>query len=184
MIAKMYPELKRAAIFIKDHLYVDDILGAVDTETEAIKLRKQIQEIFAKMQMKITKWTSNSTTLLQTNPEEELSPFEEVEDEENLTFSDPAIISITTKCLGMSWTPKNDTLHYNSYEGLNSDKTLKNTKRGIASVIPRIYDPTGLLQTFIIKGKLILQSAWTYKTSDGKSLEWDAPLPEEIKIGG
>ena len=90
---------------------VDDLLGAVDTEKDAIKLRKQVHEIFAKMQMKITKWPSNSTTLLQTIPEEELSPFEEVEDEENLTFRDPAIISKTTKCLGMSWTPKNDTLH-------------------------------------------------------------------------
>ncbi len=181
MIAKRYPDLKRAAIFIKEHLYVDDLLGAVDSETEAITLRKQIQEIFAKMQMKITKWTSNSTNLLQTIPEEELSPFEEVENDENLTFSDPAIISKTTKCLGMSWTPKDDTLRYNSYEGLSNDKTLKNTKRGISSVIPRIYDPTGLLQPFIIKGKLILQSAWTYKTPDGKSLEWDDLLPEEMR---
>ena len=181
-IAEEYPELKNTTEFVKDHLYVDDLLGAVDSAKEAIELRKQIQEIFAKMKMTITKWTSNSAAVLNTIPEGELSPFEEIQDEENnITFSDPAIISKTTKCLGMSWTPKEDILHYSTYAELSSDTKLKQTKRGISSVIPRIYDPTGLLQPFIIKGKLILQAAWTQTNKSGKPLGWDDPLPEEIK---
>ena len=67
-IIKTNPELTNAANFIKNYLYVDDLLGAVDSEKEAILLRKQIQEIFAKMQMRITKWSSNSTALLKTIP--------------------------------------------------------------------------------------------------------------------
>ena len=183
-IIKTNPELTNAANFIKNHLYVDDLLGAIDSEKEAILLRKQIQEIFAKMQMRITKWSSNSTALLKTIPKEELSPYEEVDENHgDITFGDPEIVSQSTKCLGMSWTPKTDVLNYNSYESLSQleGKALKLTKRGISSVIPRIYDPTGLLQPFILKGKLILQSAWTYRKEDGKALDWDDNLPEEIK---
>ena len=63
-------------------------------------------------------------------------------------------------------------LHYNSYAELSklNGKAFKLTKRGISSVIPRIYDPTGLLQPFIVKGKLILQAAWIYKDGNGNSL--------------
>ena len=119
--------------------------------------------------MKITNWSSNSTKLLKTIPEEMRSPYEEVEDKPSeITFGDPEIVSQTTKCLGMSWTPKTDILHYSSYEALRKleGKALKLSKRGISSVIPGIYDPTGLLQPFIIKAKLILQSAWTYKDAE------------------
>ena len=56
----------------------------------------------------------------------------------------------------MSWTPKTDVRNQNSYESLSQleGKALKLTKIGISSVIPIIYDPTGLLQPFILKGKL------------------------------
>ena len=195
-VAKSHSKLKKAAKFIKDHLYVDDLLGAVDSIEEAIEIRKQIQDIFAMMKMKITKWSSNSSSLLRTIPKEELSPHEEIasentetkttdgdKDEDNITFGDPDIISQTTKCLGMSWVPKTDIFDYHSYESLSQleGKTLKLTKRGVSSVIPRIYDPTGLLQPFILKGKLILQSAWVHKDKNNKSLGWDDQLPDEIK---
>ena len=190
LTVKSNPELAKAAEFIKNHLYVDDLLGAVDSEKEAIILREQIQEIFAKMKMRITKWSSNSMALLKTIPKEELSPYEEIKTKQDsdyessdITFGDPEIISQSTKCLGMSWTPKTDVLNYNTYESLSQleGKALKLTKRGISSVIPRIYDPTGLLQPFILKGKLILQSAWTYRKENGDALDWDDNLPEEIK---
>ena len=45
-VVKTHPELAKAARFIKEHLYVDDLIGAVDKEEEAITLRKQIQQIF------------------------------------------------------------------------------------------------------------------------------------------
>ena len=51
----------------------------------------------------------------------------------------------------------------------------------MSSIIPRIYDPTGLLQPFTLKGKLILQAALVHKNKDDKSLGWDDQLPEEIK---
>jgi len=181
-IIKEQPHLKPAAEFIKKYLYVDDLIGATDTIQEAIKLRIEIQKIFAMMKMRITKWSSNSVSLLKTIPKEELSPYEELK-EGDITFGDPDIISQTTKCLGMTFCPKTDVFNYNSYEELSSleGKALKMTKRGISSIIPRIYDPTGLLQPFILKGKLILQQTWVYRTKEGNSLGWDDKLPEEIR---
>ena len=83
----------------------------------------------------------------------------------------------------MSWVPNTDTFDYHSYESLSNleCKELKLTKRGIYSIIPRIYDPTGLLSPFILKGKLILQSALVQKDIEDKSLGWDDQPPEEIK---
>merc|ERR1711989_150130 len=103
--------------------------------------------------------------------------------EDDITFGDPDIISQTTKCLGMSWIPRTYMFDYHSYESLSEleGKVLKLTKRGISSIIPRIYDPTVLLQPFILKGKLILQQTWVYRSKDGKDLGWDDKLPEEIK---
>ena len=137
------PKLASAAEFIKKYLYVDDLIGATDSVAEATKLREDIQKIFAMMKMRITKWSSNSAAILKTIPKEELSPYENVNDTD-ITFGDPEIISQTTKCLGMTFCPKTVTFNYQSYEELSKlgGKALKLTKRGISSIIPRIYDPT------------------------------------------
>ena len=67
--------------------------------------------------------------------------------------------------------PRSDIPNYSSYEELSKleGKVLKPTKRGISSIIPRIYDPTGLLQPFLIKGKLILQQTWVIGQSTKRS---------------
>ena len=53
------------------------------------------------------------------------------------------------------------------------------SKRGLSSILGRIYDPCGLLQLFILKGKLILQDTWTFKCGKGEPLSWDDRLPPE-----
>ena len=106
-IIKSNPKLKQAAEFIKKYLYVGDLIGATDTVEEAIKVRKEIQTIFALVLMRMTKWISNSTEVLKTIPKDELSPYEEIKDS-NITFGDPEIISQTTKCLGMTFCPKTE----------------------------------------------------------------------------
>ena len=157
----------------------------MDSIEEATKLREDIQKIFAMMKMRITKLSSDSAALLEIIPKKELSPYEEVK-ESNVTFGDPDVISQTTKCLGMTFCPKTDIFNHSSYEELSTleGKALKLTKRGISSILPRIYDPTGLLQPFIVREKLILKQTLVYRLKDGKDLGWDDQLPEEIKTGG
>ena len=130
------------------------------------------------MEMRIRKRSSDSAAVFKTIPREELSPYEEVK-ESNITFGDPDIISQTTKCLGMTFCPKTDIFDYKSYEELSTleGKALKLNERGISSMVPQIYDTTGLLQPFILKGKLILQQNRVYRSKDGKDLGWDDKLP-------
>ena len=94
-------------------------------------------------------------------------PYEQRETESNnLTFLDSTIISKDTKCLGMCWSPKEDTLHYKSYDKLSETKIPPQTKKKILSIIPSIYDPLGILQPYIIEGKMLLQSTWCYTRED------------------
>ena len=83
----------------------------------------------------------------------------------------------------MSFCPKIDILNQSSYEELSKieEKALTLTKRGISSIIPRIYDPTRLLQPLYTEGKLILQQTWVYISNEGEALGWDDKLPEEIR---
>lgn len=109
-------------------------------------------------------------------------PIKKMRDEQNeITFQIADIITSTTKCLGMTWPPKKDIFHFNSYQNLGTEKSPKLTKRGMASLIPSIYNPAGLLQPFIIQGKLILQGAWVYKNAQDKTLDCDDKLPEDIR---
>ena len=168
-VSETHPKLRKASNYVKDHLYVDELLGEVDSVEDSIEMRQQILDIFAMMKMEITKWSSNSPSLLKTIPKEELSPHEEVQqrnndsnssqldnDEDDITFGNPVIISQKTKCLGMSWIQMTDMFDYHCYESLSElkGKALKLTRRGISSIIPQIHDPTGLLEAFILKAKI------------------------------
>ena len=96
--------------------------------------------------MKIRKWASNNRDILDTIPPEDRYPT--LDDSNNL-------ISKDTKCLGVSWSPSKDVLHYDSYKSLMTKKKPKFTKRGISSVVPALYDPAGLIQPYIVEGKII-----------------------------
>ena len=139
--------------------------------------------------MTIRKWATNSHELLETIPENDRYPFEPINsdssDDPTVTFIDDQdatnIITKDTKCLGMSWDPKQDKLHYKTYSKLREEKQPKFTKRGISATIPSLYDPCGLLMPFITEGKMILQKTWCYRNEKNESLDWDDPLPMEIR---
>ena len=138
------------------------------------------------MKMMIRKWDTNSHELLETIPEDGRYPFEPLNDESpNVTFFEnqetTSFITKDTKCLGMSWDPKKDILHYKTYEKLKEDKQPKLTKRGISATIPSLYDPCGLMMPFITEGKIILQKTWCHRNDNNEGLDWDDPLPAVIR---
>ena len=104
-IIRSEPKLKQLAAFIKNCFHVDNLIEMTDTAEEAIRLREDIQNMFAMMKIRITKWSSNSAALLKIIPKGKLSPYEEIQDP-SITIYDPEIISQTTKCLGMTFSPK------------------------------------------------------------------------------
>ena len=85
--------------------------------------------------MIIRKWATNSHELLQTIPENDRYPFEPLEGSSttnSVTFIEPqdnsSVMTKETKCLGMSWDPKEDQLHYRSNEDIVEQKQPKFTK--------------------------------------------------------
>ena len=187
-IAKEQPEKREICQMIKDSLYVDDFIAGADEVDEAILLRKNVTQIFLEMKMAIRKWATNSHELLETIPEDDRYPFEPIDGPSkfnDLTFVEQqdhfGVIAKDTKCLGMSWDPEEDKLHYRSYENLKEQKQPKYTKRWISALIPSLYDPCGLMMPFINEGKMILQKTWCYRSDKNERLDWDDPLPVEIK---
>ena len=171
-VAQRNPEKRWILELLRKHLYVDDLILSVDTIEEAILVRKEITDILGEMKMKIRKWASNNDKILNTIPPEDRYPT--LDDSDNL-------ISKDTKCLGVSWSPSKDMLHYNSYNTLMAKKKPKFTKRGISSIVPALYDPAGLIQPYIVEGKICLQKAWTYRDNKGNSLGWDDFLPKDLE---
>ena len=107
-------------------MYVDDLILSEDTIEEAILVRRKITEILGEIKMR-KKWASNCRDILDTIPPEDRYPT--LDNSNNL-------ISKDTKCLGVSWSPSKDVLHYESYKALMTKKKPKITKRGISSVVP------------------------------------------------
>ena len=60
-------------------------------------------------------------------------------------------------------------------------KKPKVRKRAISSIVPALYDPAGLIQPYIVKGKIFLQKTWNYRGVKGNALKWNDPLPTELK---
>ena len=56
---------------------------------------------------------------------------------------------------------------------------MKNTKRGISSLITQWWDILGLAEPFKFAGKLILQRCWKTQ-NDGTTLKWDDIIPPDI----
>ena len=88
----------------------------MDTIEGAILVRREITDILGEMKMKIRKWASNNDKILDTIPPEDRYPT--LNDSDNL-------ISKDTKCLGVSWSPSKDILHYNSYNTLIAKKEAR-----------------------------------------------------------
>ena len=48
------------------------------------------------------------------------------------------------------------------------------TKRKMAKIYAKIYDPLGFISPFIIVAKILLSETWKMK------MDWDDPLPDEV----
>ena len=82
---------------------MDYLILSVDNIEETILVRREITDILGGMKMKLRKWASNSCEILDSIPPEDIYPT--LNDSNNM-------ISKDTKCLGVSWSPSQDMLHY------------------------------------------------------------------------
>lgn len=152
-----FPRVKQALLL---HTYVDDICIGADTECEARELQSQLITVLGRAGLQLRKWSSNSTTVLEQVPPEDRAkrslPFEDGDGE-------------GVKVLGLRWSPEEDSFHY-----FIQPEPIVATKRGMLSLISRIFDPLGLLAPVVFLAKHFMQRVWQAETA------WDEPLPSGI----
>jgi hypothetical protein len=144
---------------VKQNFYVDDCLKSVATEQEATRLSEQLRKLLSKGGFRLTKWLSNSPSVLQSIPESERAPSSKNLDFERLHVE---------RALGVQWNVSSDKF---GFKIATKDKPA--TRRGILSMISSVYDPLGFAAPFTLPPKMLLQDLCR------KKLGWDDAIPEE-----
>ena len=138
---------------VKGGFYVDNFLGNSDDASQLRQIYTEANKLLKEANMPLQQWTSNSVELKNLIVETE-NPADQV------------------NVLGLKWDTLTDTLSISTPTWDN--KPL--TKRSLLSQVSSIFDPLGLITPLTIQGKMLIRQAWQTK------LDWDTPLPEELKI--
>ncbi len=164
-----------AAQTLLRNFYVDDCLKSVATEEQAVILASDIRVLCNRGGFHLTKWTSNSRTVLSSIPEERATDMKDLDLESGLLPMERA--------LGILWCTENDTFNF-KIEMQN--KPL--TRRGILSVVGSVYDPLGFLAPFVLPAKLILRDlcrvkiTWDEEIAGKKAERWLSWLEDLQKL--
>lgn len=134
-----------AANIVNNSFYVDDVLTGADSLQQAQHLRTELNLLLSKACMPLCKWRSNSLSLIQSIPE----ALREMSD---LNISPDSCHSIKT--LGIHWL---DCLYAATPDVSNHSPA---TKRRVASVFARIFDPLGWFSPATLPAKTMLKDCW------------------------
>lgn len=130
---------------INNTFYVDDCLKSMPLEQDAVQLVKDLSSACHMGGFHLTKWVSNSRTVLSAIPEEDR--VKEVKmldlDKEELPME---------RALGLQWNVENNTF---MFKITLKEKPL--TQRGMLSVVSSVYDPLGFLAPLTLPVKNTLQ---------------------------
>ena len=94
----------------------------------------------------------------------------------NLESDLPGVYPIT-KALGLKWETISDSFIFmNDTNPLKSSSETLYTKREVASLAAKVFDPIGLIAPFTVRSKLMLQRLWT------QGVGWDDVIPVETSV--
>jgi len=150
-----FPDVKGA---LRHQTYMDDICVGAESLEAAKTLQSNLISTLARSGLELKKWASNTPELLEHLRPEDCSG-------NPLAFEQ----NDATHVLGMRWNHDQD---YFSFT-INNFKMIP-TKRGVLSMIARIFDPLGLLAPAIFYAKSIMQRVWVAQ------IGWDDQLPSDI----
>ena len=137
---------------------MDDCLKSSKDEQVAIYTAQQLRLLLSQGGFRLTKWLSNSRTVIESVPEAERSK----------SLKEVPLSSLPTeRALGVSWNTEADTFGFSI-----SLKDKPPTRRGILSVVSSVYDPLGFAASFILRAKEILQGLCR------ANVGWDDPIPD------
>ena len=144
---------------VKDNFFVDDCLLSVEDETTAIRVRNQLCSLLSRGGFRLTKWLSNSRTVVDEVPENDrIKQLKSVD--LNLGSSLPM-----DRALGIHWDAEADKL------GLEiKPESPKCTKRAVLSLMSSVYDPLGFVGPCVLLAKKIFQDECRLEKG------WDEPL--------
>ena len=137
--------------------YVDDFALGRDGVRDTLKLQQSTTELMQQAGFNLTKWSSNSPELMQAITEKARASHGLIKLERDLREARPV-----TRALGLKWNTRADSLVFTI--GVNSVKSGTEklyTKRKVASLVAKMFDPIGLITPFTVRSKLLLQSLWT-----------------------
>ncbi|XP_065078903.1 uncharacterized protein LOC135701886 [Ochlerotatus camptorhynchus] len=154
-----------ASKMVKEDVYVDDMLSGANTEEEAAQRLLEVKQLLSAGGFPIRKWSSNSTVVLESVPEEE---------REKLVKIGENGMKEGIKALGILWDTKNDQFTYENWPEEATNRSL--TKRHVLAEISKLYDPLGLVSPVIVCAKIIMQKLWSSK------MNWDDELEEDILV--
>jgi len=126
--------------------YVDDLLKSFPDAERAIQVSKQLQELLARGGFELTKWISNSRTVLSAFPVEERAPHIKSLDlkSESLPMD---------RALGIHWNVEHDTINF-----VTSNKEQPDNRKGVLSFIATVYDPLGFASPLLLPGRELIRN--------------------------
>jgi len=141
--------------------YVDDICVGADTIPDVLELQSDLISVLGRSGLELKKWASNTPAVLQAVPAANCvgAP---------MTFGEDD--GYGTKVLGLAWHPDSDYFCC----ALSLEPSPVFTKRGILSLVARIFDPLGVFGPVVFLAKSIMQRTWRH------NIAWDDPLPADI----
>ncbi|XP_058816184.1 uncharacterized protein LOC131679471 [Topomyia yanbarensis] len=162
--SERYPE---AATAIINNTYVDDYLDSRDTIEEAAKLAVDVRTVHSKAGFEIRNWQSNSDQVLRRVGVETTNAVKSFSAEKT---------TVAERVLGIMWIPDEDVFVFAAQFRSDLQPLLTGeiipTKRQILQVVMSLFDPLGLIATYTIHGKIIIQDVWR------SGIKWDEPIKE------
>ncbi|XP_043206628.1 uncharacterized protein LOC122372981 [Amphibalanus amphitrite] len=157
-----------AANVVNDSFYMDDAITSFEDVEAAVEARKQLTDLMAGAGMKIRKWMSSHTEVMETVPPEDRAEKSSVKIEQD---------SSPNKALGVVWNAEHDVISVSSGPRTDEaeDKGTIRTKRSCLKVLASVFDPLCLCSLFTVTGRPLFQQTWQL------NLDWDDDLPPELE---
>lgn len=152
---KKFPIAASSLLF---QCYMDDILSGANEIHEFMELFNQLNYLLNGSGFHLHKWCTNHPELLKALS---MDPPQECD----FNFE-----GVPSKVLGLQWHPLKD-MFCISVPKIPSTQLI--TKRIVLSTISQCFDPLGLVNPVIVKGKILMQTLWC------KKLSWDEEILDE-----
>ncbi|XP_072384550.1 uncharacterized protein [Diabrotica undecimpunctata] len=151
-----------ASHFLEIQFYVDDGLCGSNNIEELLEILQQLNSVLNRHGFTLHKFHSNSSIFLQKiNPKHSKNTTQEYD----LNFD-----STSSKVLGLKWNPAEDQITISVPENNFCPPV---TKRKILSALAQCFDPLGLINPFIVKGKMLMQKLYLQK------IHWDTEISDK-----